>query len=219
MVSPIFGASWFGKFASIVVHPVSAWIEMNTAFLVWHVPAVFDLALRSENWHTVEHLCFFLTSLTFRWIVIQPWPSHAVWSRWMAILYLISAGLVNTILSAFLTFSGRVLYPTYANAPRVCNLTALSDQVAAAAGTWFFGSLVFLIAAMWVAHVLLSRADHLTKWTSLRMTARYHTQFRTEVSLIGQLGTNTSSLRRSHRAKLLRFDETSCRDGIGQNPF
>jgi putative membrane protein len=172
MVSPIFAAGWFGKFANILVHPVSAWIAMNTAFLIWHVPAIFELALRSENWHTLEHLCFFLTSVAFWWIVIQPWPSHGVWSRWMVILYLISADLVNTILSAFLTFSGRVLYPTYANAPRVCNLTALSDQVAAGAGMWFFGSLVFLLAALWVAYGLLSGADRLKRWTDSLVTAR-----------------------------------------------
>jgi putative membrane protein len=152
-LAPAFRASWIRRVGTIFVHPVTAWFAMNIAYLIWHVPSVFELALRSENWHTVEHLCFFVTSLAFWWIVIQPWPSHAVWSRWMLIPYLLAADLVNTALSAFLAFSGRVLYPTYAAAPRISSLTALNDQVAAGAGMWLFGSCVFLVAAAIVVHI------------------------------------------------------------------
>jgi putative membrane protein len=153
LLAPVFAVRWIRRVANVLVHPVTAWVAMNTAYLIWHVPRVFELALCSEKWHTVEHLCFFLTSLVFWWIVIQPWPSHAVWSRWMLIPYLLAADLVNTALSAFLAFSGRVLYPTYAAAPRVSSLSALNDQVAAGAGMWFFGSCIFLIAAAIVVHI------------------------------------------------------------------
>lgn len=152
LLAPAFQARWIRSVGTILVHPVAAWFAMNVAYLIWHVPSVFELALRSEKWHTVEHLCFFLTSLAFWWIVIQPWPSHAVWSRWMLIPYLLAADLVNTALSAFLAFSGRVLYPTYAAAPRISRLSALNDQVAAGAGMWFFGSCVFLVAAAIIVH-------------------------------------------------------------------
>jgi putative membrane protein len=153
----LFRARWMRAAVNVIVHPLVAWIAMNTAYVVWHVTTMFELALRSENWHTVEHLCFFLTSLAFWWVVIQPWPSHPLWSRWAMIPYLLSADLVNTIVSAFLTFSGRVLYPTYEKAPRVCSLSAVSDQAAAGTGMWFFGSLVFLLAAVWVTYGLLKR--------------------------------------------------------------
>jgi cytochrome c oxidase assembly factor CtaG len=167
LLAPVFGARWLHRLTNVVVHPVAAWVAMNTAYLVWHVPSVFELALRSENWHTVEHLCFFLTSLAFWWIVIQPWPSRAVWSRWMLIPYLLAADLVNTILSALLVFSGRVFYPTYAAAPRIAQLSALSDQMAAGAGMWFFSSLLFLIAAMWITYGLLDRAKQRDARTDL----------------------------------------------------
>ncbi len=158
----VFSPHWFRKLADIILHPAFAWCAMNAAYVLWHVPRSFELALRSDHWHTVEHLCFFLTSLAFWWVVIQPWPSRAVWSRWMLIPYLIAADLVNTIVSAFLAFSGRVLYPTYASAPRITSLSALSDQVAAGTGMWFFGSVVFLIAAVFVAFPLLSPAGDAT---------------------------------------------------------
>lgn len=155
--APIFRARWVRTARDFIVYPLVAWIAMNLAYVLWHVPAMFELALGSEDWHTVEHLCFFLTSLAFWWVVIQPWPSRAAWSRWAMIPYLLAADLINTIVSAFLTFSGRVLYPTYARAERVSSLSALSDQIAAGTGMWFFGSLVFLLAAVWITDGLLKR--------------------------------------------------------------
>ena len=37
----------------------------------------------------------------------------------------------NTVLAAILTFSDRVLYPSYEQVPRLCGLSALDDQVLA----------------------------------------------------------------------------------------
>ena len=156
VIGPLLRAKWFRTLTDFLKHPIFGWLAMNVAFIGWHTPTAFELALRSEAWHNVEHLCFFFTSLAFWWTVIQPWPSKAMWSRWTVILYLITADLVNTGLSAFLAFCGRVLYPTYAMAPRVFRLSPLNDQIAAGAGMWFFGSLIFLIAAVFVLFRLLS---------------------------------------------------------------
>jgi len=66
------------------------------------------------------------------------------------------AGLVNTGLSAFLCFSGRLLYPSYAAVPRLFGLSALNDQIAAGAFMWVMGSMVFLIPAMAITMQMLS---------------------------------------------------------------
>jgi hypothetical protein len=63
---------------------------------------------------------------------------------------------VNTGLSAFLCFSGRLLYPSYGAIPRPFGLSALNDQIAAGAFMWVAGSTVFLIPAMMVTLQLLS---------------------------------------------------------------
>lgn len=129
---PLFRATWFHALCRLVTHPVFAWLAMNIAYLGWHVPAMFELTFQSERIHDFEHLCFFLTSVAFWWVVIAPWPSQPRWPRWTVIPYLLSADILNTVLSATLTFSGRVLYPSYARADRITSLTPLKDQVAAA---------------------------------------------------------------------------------------
>ena len=148
VLRPLFRARWLHRLARFFLHPVSAWLLMNIAYLGWHVPAAFELTFRSEAIHQLEHACFFLTSVAFWWVVLAPWPSRRVWPRWAIIPYLLSADVLNTILSATLAFSGRVLYPSYLHAERISSLTPLQDQVAAGAEMWVLNSLVFLVPAV-----------------------------------------------------------------------
>ena len=133
-----------------------AWMAMNLAYVGWHIPRAYEFALSSEGWHNVEHLCFFLTSIQFWWPVILPWPSRQRFDTWMLIPYLLTADLVNTGLSAFLCFSGRLLYSSYALVERPFGIDALTDQIAAGVFMWVFGSLVFVVPATVVTLRLLT---------------------------------------------------------------
>ena len=164
---PIFAAREFaGPFlnwsvakrtGSALTNPVFALLLMGVVMFGWHTPALYELALRSPAWHQVEHACFFITSLIFWWPVVQPWPSHAQWPRWAMVPYLLIADLQNTILSAILVFSDRVLYPSYSATPRLFGLSALQDQAAAGAIMWVIGSVAFIIPAFVIAVQCLSR--------------------------------------------------------------
>lgn len=153
---PVFRARWFHALTRLLTHPAAAWLLMNVAYLTWHIPAMFELTFQSERIHDFEHLCFFLTSLAFWWVVLQPWPSRGRWPRWTMIPYLLSADIVNTMLSATLCFAGKVLYPSYAQVERICSLTPLRDQVAAGAEMWVLNSTVMLLPAFAIMIQLLS---------------------------------------------------------------
>ena len=155
-LKPLFQARWLRALTRLITHPVFAWIAMNVAYLGWHVPAIFELTFRSERIHDFEHICFFATSILFWWVVLAPWPARARWPRWAMIPYLLSADVLNTVLSAALAFAGRVLYPSYAAAPHICFLTPLQDQVAAGAEMWVLNSTVMLIPAVVIAMKELS---------------------------------------------------------------
>jgi putative membrane protein len=150
-LQPVFRARWLRAFGRAVMHPVTAWVAMDAAYVGWHVPVMFNLTFRSERIHDFEHLCFFVTSLMFWWVVLEPWPARARWARWTMIPYLLSADVVNTVVSATLAFAGKLLYPEYAEAPRICFLSALKDQVAAGSEMWVLNSTVMLIPAVVVA--------------------------------------------------------------------
>jgi cytochrome c oxidase assembly factor CtaG len=144
------------RFGRALTHPWSGLLVMAAAMWGWHVPAAYELALRSSVWHEVEHASFLAASTLFWWPVVRPWPSRPHWSEWTVPLYLLAADLQNTILAAVLVFSDRVIYPTYAAAPRLFGLTALEDQTLAGALMWVPGSLAFLLPAAAAAWRLLA---------------------------------------------------------------
>jgi putative membrane protein len=153
---PLFVTRFFHHAGRFLTRPRVAWLAMNAAYIGWHIPRAYEFALSSENWHNFEHACFFFTNLMFWWPIIQPWPSKPLQSRWVLIPYLLLADIVNTAVSAFLCFSGRLLYPSYGFDPRPFGFSALNDQVAAGAFMWVCGSIVYLIPAVAIVARLLS---------------------------------------------------------------
>jgi cytochrome c oxidase assembly factor CtaG len=139
-----------------IVHPAVAWVLFVGSTWAWHMPSLYERALASENWHYAQHAFFLSTALAFWWPVVQPWPSRRVWPAWALIPYLVLADLQNTVLSAWLAFSDRVIYPAYEAAPRLWGISALADQAAAGAIMWVPGSLAFLLPTVWIAVRLLS---------------------------------------------------------------
>ena len=104
VLGPLLRLSPLRRFGRWLISPPVAWIAMNVIFLGWHVPAAYDFALQHECWHDFEHICFLASSLAFWWCVIRPWPTQKRGNSWGLLLYLLSADLVNTALSAFLAF-------------------------------------------------------------------------------------------------------------------
>src|SRR4029453_3080540 len=85
------------------------------------------------------------------------WPSRAQWPRWAMVPYLVIADLQNTVLSAALVFSDKILYPTYAAAPSLFGLTPKNDKAAAGAMMWVVGWIAFLVPAVLIAIQCLQR--------------------------------------------------------------
>ena len=140
----------------LLSQPMVCWLASSAALVAWHIPAVFNLALQSEGLHVVEHASFLAAGFLFWWPVVQPWPSVPVWPRWSILLYLFAATLPCDILSAYLTFCERVVYPAYLNAPRLVGLSALQDQECAGALMWTCVTILYLIPAAQITLELLA---------------------------------------------------------------
>jgi cytochrome c oxidase assembly factor CtaG/ferredoxin len=148
------------RFGRWLTHPKVTWILFVVMTLGWHAPPLYELTLRSPTWHIVEHACFLGSGILFWWPVVQPWPSRPQWPEWTIIPYLLLADVQNTVLSAFLTLSDRVLYPTYSLVPQFPGMNPLTDQHAAGAIMWVPGSIIYLIPAGIIAMRFLSPRRH-----------------------------------------------------------
>jgi cytochrome c oxidase assembly factor CtaG len=155
-VAPFLSSPSLRRLFGQLTHPLTALFLFLAATWFWHVPAVYDLALRSSGWHYLQHVCFLGTALLFWYPVVRPYPARPRWSSWLLLPVLLLADLSNTVLSALLTFSDRVLYPYYAEIPRLGGLSAVEDQSAAGVLMWVPGSVAFLLPLLSIGVRLLS---------------------------------------------------------------
>jgi putative membrane protein len=153
---PVLRWSWIQWLGRALTHPVFCLLAPSLALIGWHFPAAFELGLRSEWWHHVEHGCFFFTGVLLWWPVVQPWPSVAKWPRWSIPLYLFFATLPCDALSAFLTFCDRVLYRSYLSSPALFDRSPLADQQLAGALMWLCVTVIYLFPAVVVTIQILS---------------------------------------------------------------
>jgi putative membrane protein len=140
------------RWAHLVTHPALCWLAAAGTLGLWHVPSVFMLGLRSQLWHGAEQASFLAAGLLFWSPVIR--PTQNSW-KWPILLYLFLATLPCDILSGFLVFCDRVVYPVFLSAPRSFGLSALEDQQCAGALMWTCVTVSYLIAgAIFTARLL-----------------------------------------------------------------
>jgi putative membrane protein len=144
------------KMGKALTHPALCWVGAAGTLVVWHIPSMFMLGLRSQMWHGIEQASFLATGLLFWWPVIQSRPIVSKWPESSMLLYLFLATLPCDILSAFLVFCDRVVYPVFLSSPQSFGLSALEDQQCAGALMWTCVTVVYLIAAAIFAARLLS---------------------------------------------------------------
>ena len=158
MLGPLIRWRPFHRLGRICTRPAFCWLAASGVVIGWHVPAAFDLALRSHHWHEIEHASFFAAGLFFWWPVIRPWPSVAESQRWSIPLYLFLATLPCDALSAFLAFCDHVVYRPYLSAEGAFHLSPLQDQALAGALMWVTVTFAYLIPALVVTVQILSGA-------------------------------------------------------------
>jgi cytochrome c oxidase assembly factor CtaG len=107
-------------------------------------------------WHGIEQTLFLATGVLFWWPVVQPLPTNLKWPESSILLYLFLATLPCDILSGFLVFCDRVVYPVYLFSSQPFGLSALEDQQCAGALMWTCVTLVYVIAGALVTARLLS---------------------------------------------------------------
>ena len=131
---------------------------MNAAYIGWHIPPAYELTLRSQSWHELEHACFFLTS---RCLLVAGHPALAEQkprfaSRWIrAPLSRLGRHRQHRLCQPRWPSPANSFIQPTAVVPRISALAPLNDQVAAGAFMWVIGSVVFLVPAIAITVQLL----------------------------------------------------------------
>jgi putative membrane protein len=135
--------SWWRTIA-LLARPAVAFGAHSLALWLWHLPALYDAALRSRGIHVLEHLSFLATAALFWWAVLH--TAHR--SQGLGILYFFAMALQSTVLGALLTFSQMPWYTAHLASAPAWGLTPLEDQQFAGLIMWVPGGGVYLAAAL-----------------------------------------------------------------------
>lgn len=92
--------------------PAVAWTIGTATLLFWHVPTLYDAALRSEPLHALEHLCLITSSAIFFWPVLGPLEERRA-APLVVVGYLLSAAFAGSILGLLITFAPVGVYAFY----------------------------------------------------------------------------------------------------------
>ena len=158
-----------------IAHPTVCWLAAAGTLVGWHIPAVFMVGMQSGNWHSIQQASFLVAGLLFWWPVTHPWPSVSRQSEWPILLYLFLATLPCDILSGFLVFCDRLVYPIYLSSAPSFRMSALEDQQCAGALMWTCVTVVFLVVGTIFTTRLLSpessRREHWIPQTNSQASA------------------------------------------------
>ena len=127
-----------------LTRPIVAFAIFTIALSLWHIPALYDLALRNETAHILEHLFFISSAVIMWWPVMSPLPELPRAGYPVQMVYLFSLTIPMGFIGAAITFSQRVLYTWYDTVPRLWGLSVISDQQIGGLITKVPGALVFM---------------------------------------------------------------------------
>lgn len=130
--------------ARAITRPAAAFLLFNAAIAIWHIPAVYDLAMRSHPLHIVQHLCFMVAATLMWWPIMSPLPELPRLSYPKQMLYTFLLTLPMALIGIIITYSDAVLYPAYQTAPRLWGISPMEDQLIGGLIMWIPGGLIFL---------------------------------------------------------------------------
>lgn len=114
--------------ARLLTKPVICLVLFNLVLVLWHMPVFYEATLASRLVHNLEHLTFLLAGILMWWPLLSPTPQLRRLHYGGQLIYIFGLSVTQLPLVGFITFSPNVLYPSYALAPRIFDITPLTDQ-------------------------------------------------------------------------------------------
>lgn len=146
---------------ALLTHPLVTLPLWVSNYVLWHVPLVYDAALRHpRSLLPVEHLAYLVTGTLMWWPVFQDAPRRLASPSRAA--YVFAAFVLSAPLGLVLALVPEPIYGFYASAPeRVWGLSRIDDQQLGGISMASEQSIVFFaIFAFWFARFLSEQDRH-----------------------------------------------------------
>jgi putative membrane protein len=111
-----------------VARPVPNLIQANLILVLSHWPLVVLGTVEFHALHFLAH-AILLTSALIMWMpIVSPLREIPRLPPLLQMIYLFLQTIIPTVPASFLTFGHGLLYPVYGTFPRICGISAITDQ-------------------------------------------------------------------------------------------
>lgn len=149
LLRPVLALRWVRPLR-VLSHPLVALPLWMVNLYLWHVPAMYQAALRHDNIHALEHFCFFFFGAMMWAAVIEPLPGPAWFGNGWKAVYTLAVRTAGAVLAMVLLWENHPLYSYYVAVQRGTGISTLSDQRMAGAVMFIEGSVVTMLAFAWL---------------------------------------------------------------------
>lgn len=146
LLAPLVRSTPLAWVVRTMARPVPALAAYTAVLVIWHVPTVYELALRVHPWHVIQHLSLMAVAGIAWWPVLSPSTLAPRLHYGAQILYVFAFGMPMTVVAAMITGAEELLYTSYASAPRLFGLTPFADQRLGGVIMWVPAGLIPLLA-------------------------------------------------------------------------
>ncbi len=134
----------------VLAHPGVALPIWATNLYLWHLPFLYEAAVRHSAVHALEHVCFFTAGVIMWLPVLETLPAPEWFGTGAKLAYIAVVRVVKTVLGNVFVWAGAVFYPVYAAGDELWGISPLRDQGLAGAVMMIEGSLVTISALAWL---------------------------------------------------------------------
>jgi putative membrane protein len=149
MLRPVLALPVVGRLR-VLAHPLVALPLWAANLYLWHLPVLYEGALRHDALHALEHACFLGFGMLMWAAVVEVVPGPAWFGTGWKLAYVVVVRLLETVLGNIFFWSGEPVYDTYARTERIWGISPLADQGYAGGIMMVEGSLVTIAALAWL---------------------------------------------------------------------
>jgi cytochrome c oxidase assembly factor CtaG len=133
-----------------LTHPFVALPVWAVNLYVWHIPFLYDAALRHDSVHALEHFLFFTCGCLMWSPVLETLPAPAWFGTGWKLGYIAIVRMLETVLGNVFIWSSSVFYPVYVHVHPLWGIGAVHDQNLAGVVMMAEGGFVTLAALAWL---------------------------------------------------------------------
>jgi putative membrane protein len=130
--------------------PITALVLWAVDLYFWHTPLMYQLAIRHDLVHALEHACLLWFGLLLWLALLGPLPKPAWFHGWAPVGYVAAIRLIGAVLGNAMIWAQTIFYPVYKTSDAARGLNPLSDQNLAGAAMMIEQMFLTIVLVGWL---------------------------------------------------------------------